>query len=146
MYDQQTTREQAIPEGSFATGDFAEEFEVVDKASNDRLSELAFMEEAVEIEVSQTDNPYAEALIHLECNGVTQIVVRGVPQYIKRKFVEILARSKTENIATPEIIDAKGNKTAAIRRFQGLRYPFRVLHDSNPNGHSWLDGIMKQGA
>lgn len=124
---------------------FREDFETVDTPRDSYALKMeAFMNEDVEIEISETDNPAAEQLIHLGVNGRNQFLWRGVPQIVKRSFVEVLARAKVANIQTPEIVDPNGNRATSIRTLRGLRYPFRVLFDPNPNGGKWLQGVMKE--
>lgn len=126
---------------------FHEQLEIVENPlSPEQLADVAFYEELVEVEILPTENPHAEAVIQLQCNFVNQFLIRGVPAVIKRKYVEILARAKTENIATPEFTDARGNRSTRVTKSQGLRYPFRVLRDDNPKGPSWLQAVMMQGA
>ncbi len=139
----EVNQDERVTEGN-SLSDFKNDFEVVDKADSQLLKDIAFMEELVEVEVLPTDNPHAEALIQLSCNGINQLLIRGIPQVVKRKFIEILARAKTESISTPEIMDAKGNRMATVRRSQGLRYPFRVLSDENVNGRQWLESVMRE--
>jgi hypothetical protein len=127
--------------------EFLDNFEILDReVPKAALDAAAFFEEELEVEILPTENPNAEAVIQLQCNGVNQFLVRGVPAFIKRKYVEILARAKTENVATPEFIDANGNRSTRVTKSQGLRYPFRVLQDRNPQGRAWLENVMRQGA
>lgn len=133
--------------GAIDRSEFADQFEVLGNVPHkSALDAEAFYEEAVEVEILPTENPHAEQVIQLQCNGVNQFLLRGVPVMVKRKFVEILARAKTENIATPEFIDGNGNRSTRITKSQGLRYPFRVMRDANPKGREWLETVMRQGA
>jgi hypothetical protein len=133
--------------GSIDRNDFRDDFEIIETPlSQSALDAAAFFEELVEVEISSSDRQGAEPVIQLQCNGVNQFLYRGVPQSIKRKFVEILARAKSENISTPEFMDGNGNRSTRVVKSQGLRYPFRVLRDDNPNGRVWLESVMRQGA
>jgi len=111
--------------------------------SKEELDAHAFFEELVEVEILPTENPTAEALIPLHNGGVSQWLVRGVPQKIKRKFVEVLAQAQTENVQTREVLDSQGYKTTKIVRSHGLRYPFRVLADTQ-KGREWLDNLLRR--
>ena len=127
--------------------DFVDQFEVIDTpVPKDTLAAHAFFEELVEIEIPSTGAVEEEAVIQLSCNNVNQFILRDVPTMVRRKYVEILARAKTENITTPEYQDANGNRATRVKKAQGLRYPFRIISDSNPLGASWLKNVLAQAA
>lgn len=108
-------------------------------------SNEAFMHEMVEVLVhSTTDENQAPSVI-INCNGTNQVIMRGVPTMIRRKYLEILARMKetkysqvTRNPAAPDQIDM-------IAR-HGLAYPFELLNDSNPRGRAWLQNVLAEPA
>src|SRR3990167_4391958 len=110
----------------------------------DKAKALAFDDEPVTVVISSDSDPNAEQIIDLACNGVSQRLFRNEQKTIKRKFVEILARAKKEIITTPQITDASGNQTTKIVRTPGLRYPFRVLKDNNPDGPVWLERVLAE--
>ncbi len=131
--------------GKLDRNEFFDEFETVDTPDwKDKAKAAAFYEEEVEIVISETDNPNAEHLIQLGVNGVNQFLVRGMPTIIKRKFVEGLCRARPGNVTTNEFIDPNGNRSTRVNTTFGLKYPFRVLRDSNPNGHAWLERVLRE--
>lgn len=133
--------------GSIDPEDFRDNFEVIDsRVTSDQLKAEAFFEEPIDVVISTTDNPTAEAIITLQCNGINQFLLRGVKHTVKRKFVEILARAKAETISTPEYTDAAGNRATKINKTQGLKYPFTVMYDPNPEGPAWLQRVLREGA
>lgn len=105
----------------------------------------AFMNELVTVLVhSTTDENQAPHLI-VNCNGVNQPLIRGVPAQVKRKYVEILARMKetrysqsTPNPAAPDQI--------VMHQRSGLSYPFDLIEDKNPKGRAWLNHILAEPA
>ena len=124
---------------------FKEQFETIDTPNYDSILKAEkFANELVEVEISETDNPNAEQLIQLGVNGNNQFLWRGVPQKVKRCFVEVLARAKVTSYQTPEFTDPNGNRATSIKPYRGLRYPFRVLHDPNPDGPRWLQSILHE--
>lgn len=130
--------------GKLDRTEFKDEFESVDTPNWKDLAKMeAFYEDEVEVVISDTDAPNAEQLIKLGVNGINQFLIRGVPQIIKRKFVEVLCHAQPENLSTPEFIDANGNRATKVIKTKGLKYPFRVLRDSNPDGRRWLESIMR---
>ena len=139
------TQEFVIPSiGKLDRTEFRDEFESVDTPNWKELAKMeSFYDDEVEIVISDTDAPNAEQIIQLSVNGTNQFLIRGVPQIIKRKFVEVLAHAQPENLSTPEFIDPNGNRATKVVKTRGLKYPFRVLRDSSPDGRRWLESILK---
>lgn len=105
----------------------------------------AFMNEVVTILVHSTTDENQPPHIIVNCNGVNQPIVRGVPMQVRRKYVEILARMKetkysqvTRNPAAPDQIDM-------IAR-HGLAYPFDLVEDKNTRGRAWLQNVLAEPA
>jgi hypothetical protein len=131
--------------GSIDRDDFHDQFETVDTPNwKEQAKTLAFMEEIVAVRVHESENPNAEQLIQTSVNGINQFFIRGEVQKVKRMFVEVLARARPENVTTPEYVDAKGNRATRIVKTHGLKYPFSVISDRNPDGHAWLEGILRE--
>jgi len=91
----------------------------------------AFMNELVTVMVHSTTDENQPNHVVVNCNGMNQPLIRGVPTTVKRKYVEILARMKetkytqvTRNASAPEQIDM-------IAR-HGLSFPFDLVEDKNP--------------
>lgn len=121
--------------------------EVHDKPlQDDYAAALAFSEEKVTVMIHEDTDPNAENPVQVAVNGINQFFLRGQPQDVKRKYVEVLARCKRTRIATPEITDGSGARTNAVRQSSSLRYPFSVMYDPNPKGASWLKAIMTEAA
>lgn len=124
--------------------ELASQFEVVDKIDKTELELVAFMEEEVEVVILDSEKDNAEQVIHLCHNGRNQFMLRGVKTRIKRKFLDILARAKTEIVRTPEVIDSSGNNTRSIKLSSTLCYPFQVISDRNPMGRDWLERVIAE--
>jgi len=105
----------------------------------------AFMNEQVLVEVHKGDKN-SEQTFELRCGNVSQFIVRGRRQTIKRKFLELLARAKPDTISTPEYVDGAGNKGTRIVKTDSLRYPFSVVSDPNPRGYVWLEQVLNEQA
>lgn len=121
--------------------------EVVDKPfDNEQMSALAFMEEPVTIMVHESTDPFADNPVQVACNGVNQFFLRGEAQTVRRKYVEILARSKKTTISTPEIQDHDGARTNKIVQRTALKTPFSVINDPNPKGPAWLKQTLAEAA
>lgn len=105
----------------------------------------SFMNEMVTVLVHSTTDENQAPHIIVNCNGVNQPIMRGVPMRIRRKYVEILARMKetkytqvTPNPAAPDVSE--------MRARSGLAYPFDVQEDDNPRGRAWLANVLAEPA
>lgn len=109
------------------------------------ISEEAFMNELVEIEIAETTDENQPPHVLLNVNGVSMPILRGQPVRVKRKYVEVLARCKetkykqpTRDMGNPEA----GNQLIGAT---ALTYPFQVLADS-PKGTAWLRAVRAEAA
>lgn len=105
----------------------------------------SFMNELVTILVHSTTDENQAPHVIVNCNGVNQPIMRGVPMQVKRKYVEILARMKetkysqvTRNPSAPDQIDMVAR--------HGLSYPFDLVEDKNPKGRAWLNHVLAEPA
>lgn len=69
----------------------------------------------------------------------------GIEVTTRRKYVEQLARSKSENLTTKAYKDAStGNAYNETRRTQSLNNSFQIVYDWNKKeGKPWFDKIMR---
>ena len=105
----------------------------------------AFMNELVTVMVHATTDENQPNHVVVNCNGMNQPLIRGVPTTVKRKYVEILARMKetkytqvTRNASAPDQIDMVAR--------HGLSYPFDLVEDNNPRGRAWLQNVLAEPA
>ena len=105
----------------------------------------AFMNELVTVMVHSTTDENQPNHVVVNCNGMNQPLIRGVPTTVKRKYVEILARMKetkytqvTRNASAPDQIDRVAR--------HGLSYPFDLVEDKNPRGRAWLQNVLAEAA
>ena len=108
-------------------------------------SDEAFMNELVTVMVHATTDENQPNHVVVNCNGMNQPLIRGVPTTVKRKYVEILARMKetkytqvTRNASAPDQIDMVAR--------HGLSYPFDLVEDKNPRGRAWLQNVLAEAA
>ena len=112
--------------------------EIVPAAAMDGYAtELAFMEEPVEVEVHESSDPNAETIVDLYCNGVPQRIIRGQPITVKRKYVQILAGARQVSMSTDTRVEGE-NVVNRVSKRTALRYPFTVTRDDNRLGRDWL--------
>lgn len=140
------TQQHDIPmTGSIDRSAFQDEFEAIDTPDYDVVAKrTAFFNELVEVKILEDQRPNAEQFIQTSVNGVNQFFERGMPVFVKRMFVEILARARPFNITTQEYVDSNGSRATKIVKTFGLQYPFTVLSDPNPDGRRWLESVLKE--
>ncbi|MEJ5148964.1 hypothetical protein [Comamonas sp. MYb396] len=119
--------------------------DVVDKPlPKNALDMEAFMNEVVTIVVNPPTDADDPTLIQVGVNGVNQFIRRGDAVDVKRKYVEVLARSKRTDFA--QTLDERLGEQGfnSLRSMHSLRYPFSMLRDPNPNGGAWLTAILRE--
>ena len=116
---------------------------------------LAFMEEPVTIRIeenSRSDFPETHAAVQVNGKGAEVLIDNkwvamtwvpiGIALTLKRKYVEVLARAKSDNIRTKHE-DANVEKPQnRIERRSTSNYPLSVIEDKSPRGAEWLSRIM----
>lgn len=104
---------------------------------------MKFFDEQVLIRVLPSSEKNAEIVIDVYNDGIPQRFIRGQWVIAKRRYVEVLARSKPFGVTTPEIVDGNGDRTTSIDITHGTRYPFE-MRDKNPFGQGWLQSILQE--
>ena len=137
-------QEHIIPStGDIDKSDFKDKFEIVEDINSNEAEELRFMHEKIEIQLNPgvaTD----EQTVQVQLNGVNQFFVRGMKQWVKRMFVNVLCGAKTEHVTTVMFKDAMGNDGTKIQKTSVLKYPFTVYTDNNPRGRVWLEKALSE--
>ena len=62
---------------------------------------------------------------------------------VKRKFVEVLAKSKITTYSQEKYRDNDGNESYRQIPHTAVRYPFSMVEDANPRGRDWLKSILQ---
>jgi len=120
------------------------EIQVVDGPRGmEKAKILAFMDETVMVEVATTTDKFEPQFVQLWNDGRIQVIPRGIPTPVKRKYIEVLARMKTDTFRNEEFRDMDGNNAVRYPKTTGLRYPFAVIDDSEA-GRKWLRGILAE--
>lgn len=120
----------------------------------DYLSQLAFNEEPVTIiieENQRSDFPETHVPASVRGKGAEMftngqwIEVGWLPigreLITKRKYVEVLVRSKSDSIKTEHDDATVERPRNAISRRTSANYPVTVLEDRNPLGREWISRI-----
>lgn len=120
------------------------------------LADLAFAEEPVTIRIERTAEKNAPNSVDCWVNGVGAEVFMngkwlqlgylpvGHAVITKRKYVEVLARSKHDSIST-NVRQHEDSEENLVERHTSQRAPFSVLKDANPMGHQWLTRLLAEG-
>jgi hypothetical protein len=123
--------------------------------SNAYIDELKFNEEPVVIRLEAVSEKNAPTHHHCAVNGIgCEVLVNGqwvqMPYIpvgqnltVKRKYIEVLARAKSDQITTKhddvgaEYIDNR------VVRVTSRTTPFTVIKDSE-RGHAWMSEILRR--
>lgn len=127
---------------------------IVNDAKSDYMAALAFNEEPVTIlieENTRTDFPETHVAVAVQGKGA-EIFENGKWLEIgwlpigreiitKRKYVEVLARSKSDSVKTVHDDATVANPRNTLQRRTSANYPLSILQDANPKGREWLTSI-----
>lgn len=102
----------------------------------------AFMNEKIKIVVHESQIEGALEIITPTVNQLNQPIVRGVASWVKRKYVEALARGRDTKL--DQIMDPYQKERIKNVQKSILSYPFSVIEDRNPNGREWLKSIAAE--
>ena len=118
-----------------------------ERASRDYLGELAFMEEPVSIYLYRGQEEFSPDSIPLWVQGRMVSVPVEQEVTLRRKFVEVLARSQPYKLTTKVFDNSDGGNIAVQNkwmRHQASQYPFTLTRDSD-RGRAWLERVKREG-
>lgn len=123
----------------------------------DYAKDLAFMEEPIMIRIEPSDEENAPIVVDCWVNGKGAEVLDtltgkfmeinclpiGQPIITKRKYVEVLARARTDRVTSQEETAHPdvGRDGFKVQRRSQRKNMFSVLEDKNPKGREWLNRI-----
>lgn len=110
---------------------------------NNAVALEAFMNENVLIHVYTDGTSGALEVVTPTVNGVNQPIIRGRDQLVKRKYIEVLARSKIITYRQ-EVADPSRPENIQMTPLANMTTPFVVREDRNPKGRAWLEHILAQ--
>ena len=119
------------------------DIEVIDRVVDGSKLEIeAFMAEKIRVIVHESSNEADDDIVEVWGNGRVQRFLRGQEIWVKRCYIEALARAKMTTYK--QVLDER----QGIQDFNQMRprhtlaYPFTVLEDKNPKGSAWLLGVL----
>lgn len=121
------------------------EIEVIDSVlTGEKAAIEAFMAEKINVIVLDSADETENEIVETWVNGRVQRFLRGTPQWVKRCYVEALARAKRTTYR--QVLDERMGVQAfnQMRPNHTLAYPFTVLEDPNPKGPHWLRGVLAE--
>jgi hypothetical protein len=118
------------------------------------MEELAFNEEPVTIRIEENArSDFPETHVPVFCDGRGAEVLMngawasigwlpiGIELTVKRKYLEVLIRSKVEIVRTVhDDADVEKPKNTLNRR-KSSSYPTTIISDQNPRGHAWATAV-----
>lgn len=127
-------------------------------ALNDFYEQLTFNEEPITIIIqsNSNDSKVKETHVPVQVNGKgAEVFVNGKwteftwlpigPMLtIKRKYLEVLARAKSNIVQTRHeeaTVERPHNRMELTTK---QNFPFSITHDANPKGVAWLQNIMME--
>ena len=115
-----------------------------DMLNKDYMDELAFMEEYVEVYLNRGREKHSPRFEQVGVNGRIIWIEVETPTRIKRKYLEVLARSMPMDVRTQSGEDAGDALTFnKIERSLSANFSFSVT-DPNPRGAAWLAKIRRE--
>jgi hypothetical protein len=121
------------------------DIEVIDRPlSADKIENERFMAEKITVMVHESNDDADDDFVQTWVNGRIQMFRRGVPQDVKRCFVEALARAKRTTYKQNLDERLGTEKFNVLHPRTALHYPFSVLHDPSPKGQAWIKNVLAQ--
>jgi len=112
-----------------------------------KAKEEKFMNELVEIQIEPGDKPNDPLYVQIGHNGINQMVLRGQPQTVKRRYLYSALMAKTVAFACD--FRRGPNDTEINRLSPSVSGAFRahLLRDDNPlGGTRWVKRVMSEAS
>jgi len=116
-------------------------------AAKDYLEELKFNEDLLTIFLHRGREKFAPQLLDFYVNGLVCWIPVEQRVRVRRKFVEVMARSQPMDVRTESHMVENSQEAATINRIHrslSINYSFSVIHDPSPKGAEWLAKIMRE--
>lgn len=116
-------------------------------AAKDYVEELKFNEDFLTIFLHRGREKFAPQLLDFYVNGLVCWIPVEQRVRVRRKFVEVMARSQPMDVRTESHMIESSQEAATINRIHrslSINYSFSVIHDPSPKGAEWLAKIMRE--
>lgn len=113
-----------------------------------KVKEEKFMNEKVEIMIEPGMEANDPVFVDLKHNGITQMVKRGEPQIVKRKFLYVALMGKKVAMNCSFGKDQNGNEFNRLTPTVSGVYRAALLRDNNreQGGMKWVQSVMAESA
>lgn len=113
-----------------------------------KAKEEKFMNEKVEIQIEPGTEPNDPVYVHLGHNGITQMVKRGEPQIVKRKFLYSALMGKKVSMNCSFGMSKDGNEFNRLTPTVSGTYRAALLRDANAErgGMKWVQSVMAESS
>jgi hypothetical protein len=102
----------------------------------------AFMNEKVCIMIHEDQNKDSLDIETPSVNGVNQPIIRGQKTWVKRKYVEAIARATMTRFVQHQPDPTRIDYIQMVEKIVPC-LPFSVYEDPHPRGREWLDRIVR---
>lgn len=113
----------------------------------DQMELERFMNEELDVLIHEPQQEGEPPVVEMEVGGIPCYAMRGVPQKLKRKYVEVLARARSAHVR--HWYKQQGENTKNFQSFssRALAFPFIVEKDpSGGKGRAWLASTLASAA
>ena len=116
-----------------------------DMLNKDYADELAFMEEVLTIYLNRGREKHSPLFEQFGVNGRIIWIEVEKPTLVKRKYVEVMARSMPVDITTMSG-ESPGDELTfnRVQRHQSANFSFSILNDPSPKGAAWLAKVRRE--
>lgn len=111
--------------------------------SKEKMDIEMFMHETVLVMLHDSTDETQIPMPDVTNNGSTQYFARGEPMWVRRKYIEPLARAKKTTYTQRKVRHDNGDEQYIMVPHTALMYPFVVLKDT-ARGKKWLRNILAE--
>jgi len=120
------------------------------------MSDIAFGEDPIEIRIEPGQGRFAPKIIDCWVNGkgaeqfvngkwdIKGWLPVGVSCVTRRKYVEVLLRSKMDNVST-RTTRHEDHEDNFVDRQTSSASPLTIISDPSPAGRDWIEKILREG-
>lgn len=126
--------------------------------NDEEIQSLAFNEEPITIILNPSNEPNAPDSVYCAVNGIgIEIWAEKLKRWVqwkyapigqrfmtKRKYVEVLARSKVDRVITDYDEPGVARPVNRVRGNTTGYQTFQVIRDDNPKGQAWLTELLRR--
>lgn len=116
-----------------------------DMLNKDYTGELAFMEDMVTVYLNRGRERHSPLFEQFGVNGRIIWIEVEKPTNVKRKYVEVMARSMPVDITTQSGEVSDDSLTFnRVNRHLSANFSFSILNDPSPKGAAWLAKVRRE--